>query len=106
MALAQAIRDSLRPSQIITWTRGDNTPENLTGATLTGKIRGNVTGTVRDIAGTLTVTDGANGVFTWAYHADDVADAGRFMVQFKATFDSEPSPARTIASEWFVYEAF
>ena len=106
MALAQAIQDSLRPSQIITWTRGDNTPENLTGATLTGKIRNNVTGTVRDIAGTLTVTDGANGVFTWAYHADDVADAGRFMVQFKATFGDNPSPVRTIASEWFVYEAF
>ena len=106
MALAQAIQDSLRPSQIITWTRGDNTPENLTGATLTGKIRDNVTGTVRDIAGTLTVTDGANGVFTWAYHADDVADAGRFMVQFKATFGDNPSPVRTTASEWFVYEAF
>ena len=106
MALAQAIQDSLRPSQIITWTRGDNTPENLTGATLTGKIRDNATGTVRDIAGTLTVTAGANGVFTWAYHADDVADAGRFMVQFKATFGDNPSPVRTIASEWFVYEAF
>jgi hypothetical protein len=106
MALAQAIRDSLRPSQIITWTRGDGTAENLTGATLTGKIRDNVAGVVRDIAGTLTVTDGSAGVFAWAYHADDVADAGRFMVQFKATFGDNPSPARTIASEWFVYEAF
>ena len=106
MALAQAIQDSLRPSQIITWTRGDGTAENLTDATLTGKIRDNVTGVVRDIAGALTVTDATAGVFTWAYHADDVADAGKFMVQFKATFGDDPTPARTIASEWFVYEAF
>lgn len=105
MALAQAIQDSLRPSQIITWTRGDGTPENLTGATLTGKIRDNVSGTVRAIAGTLTVTDATAGVFTWAYHADDVADAGKFMVQFMAAFGDNPTPARTIASEWFVYEA-
>jgi len=105
MALAQAVKDSLRPTQIITWTRGDDTPENLTGATLTGKIRDNTTGVVRAIVGALTVTDGANGVFTWAYDADDVATAGRFMVQFTATFAAAPSPARTIASEWFVYEA-
>lgn len=106
MALAQAIQDSLRPSQIITWTRGDGVAENLTGATLTGKIRDNTTGDIRSIAGDLDVTDGASGVFTWAYHADDVATAGRFMVQFTATFGDDPSPARTIASEWFVYEAF
>lgn len=106
MALAQAVKDSLRPTQIITWTRADGVAENLTGATLTGKIRDNATGVTRDIAGDLTVTDGADGVFTWAYHADDVATAGKFMVQFKATFGDDPSPARTIASEWFVYEAF
>lgn len=106
MALAQAIQDSLRPSQIITWTRGDGTAENLTGATITGKIRDNVTGEVRAIAGTLTLTDAPAGMFTWAYHADDVADAGKFMVQFKAMFGDDPTPARTIASEWFVYEAF
>lgn len=106
MALAQAIQDSLRPSQFITWTRADGVAENLTGATITGKIRDNAIGVIRDIAGTLTVTDGADGVFTWAYHADDVATAGKFMVQFKAVFGDDPSPARTIASEWFVYEAF
>ncbi len=106
MALAQAVKDSLRPTQIITWTRADGVAENLTGAALTGKIRDNATGVTRDIAGTLTVTDGADGVFTWAYHADDVATAGKFMVQFKASFGDDPSPARTIASEWFVYEAF
>ncbi len=106
MALAQAIQEALRPSQIITWTRGDGTPENLSDATLTGKIRDNPTGIVREIAGTLTVTDGPSGIFTWEYHADDVADAGRFMVQFTASFADDPTPARTIATEWFVYEAF
>ena len=105
MALAQAIKDSTRPSQIITWTRGDGEPENLTGATLTGKIRDSGTGETRAIVGDLTVENGSLGTFTWEYAAEDVAHAGSFLVQFAATFSSNPSPARTIASEWYVYEA-
>jgi hypothetical protein len=106
MALAWAIAGAPRPSQVITWLRGDNEPENLTGATMTGKILSLTTGTARAIVGALSVMDGEEGRFSWEYDAADVAAAGRFMVQFTATFDSEPSPARTIASEWFVYEAF
>lgn len=106
MALAHAIAGAQRPSQVITWLRGDGNPENLTGATMTGKIVDVRTNVTRSIAGTLSVMDGTEGTFSWEYDADDVADAGRFMVQFTASFGSPPSPARTIASEWFVYEAF
>ena len=106
MSLASAVEGSLRPSQSITWTReGVNTPEPLTGATLTGKIRNCDTGTTRDIAGTLTVTDGANGVFTWDYAAADVAEAGLFDVQFTAAFGTSPTPARTVVGRWEVDEA-
>lgn len=104
MALASAIVGALRPSQVITWLRGDDTPEVLTGATLTGKIR-DTAGGVRNIAGTLTVTDGANGAFRWDYHADDVASAGNYTVQFTATFGTNPTPAKTIVSPWYVLES-
>lgn len=104
MALANAVQTALRPSQIVTWTRDDGTPENLTGATLTGKIR-DYAGVVRDITGTLTLTTPATGVFTWAYSAVDVAEAGQFLVQFTASFGSSPTPAKTIAATWNVYEA-
>lgn len=105
MALANAVAGAIRPSQVITWLDGDSAPINLTGATLTGKIRSNTTGVVRDIVGTLTVTDAAGGVFVWDYHPADVAESGHFVVQFTANYDSPPTPARTIAESWEVYGA-
>jgi len=104
MALAYAVAGALRPSQIITWTRADDTPEVLTGATITGTIR-NDANIVRAIAGTLTVTDGATGTFRWDYAAGDVATAGIFAVQFTAAFGSSPTPARTLKAQWIIYEA-
>lgn len=102
MALAPAIQNALRPAQEITWADVDGTPLNLTGSTITGKIRDRL-GAVRDIAGTLELTDAASGVFTWNYHADDVGTAGNFTVQFTATFGTAPSPAKTLMAEWIVY---
>lgn len=105
MALANAVQGATRPNQSITWTRADDTAEVLTGATLTGVIR-DAAGTVRAITGTLAVTDGANGVFSWNYSAADVATAGRFEVQFTAAFGSDPTPARTLATSWEVKPAY
>lgn len=105
MALAAAVAGAVRPSQVITWLRGDATPENLTGATITGKMRSTTTGVTRSIAGALVVVDGAAGQLRWDYHADDVAAAGRYEVQFTAVFGSNPTPARTLAEAWTVHKA-
>ena len=102
MALAKAVAGATRPSQLITWQDADGNAEDLTGATLSGTIRNRRTGASRAVAGALSVTDAAAGVFTWAYHADDVAEAGRFDVQFVAAFGTEPSPAKTFRSLWIV----
>ena len=104
MALANAIQNAKRPSQVITWTRADGTAENLSGATITGFIK-NAAGTVRAIDGTLTVTTAASGIFTWAYGDNDVGTSGTFTVQFNASFSSEPTPAKTIESSWYVSTA-
>ena len=105
MALASAVQGARRPAQEITWTRDGSTAEDLTGATITGWIRNRNTGVTRAIAGTLTVTSAAAGVFTWTYSAADVADAGEFDVQFNAAFGSNPTPARTITAKWVVTAA-
>lgn len=103
MALASAIQGAKRPTQQITWTRqGSGDPEVLTGATITGIIKNKQTLETRAITGTLTVTDGENGVFTWAYGTADVADAGVFQVQFSAAFIAEPTPAKTFLTDWEV----
>jgi hypothetical protein len=106
MALANAVRGGLRPSQIVTWERdGTGIAEPLTGATLTGWIRDRSTGITRAIAGTLTVTDAAAGEFRWDYAAGDVVASGQFDVQFNAAFGSGQTPARTFVTRWEVKEA-
>lgn len=105
MALANAIAGATRPTQVITWTRADGTAEDLTGATITGNLYNTSDFTTRAIAGTLSVTDGAEGVFSWAYDAADVVTAGRYRVQFTAAFGSDPTPARTTIQTWIVDEA-
>jgi pyruvate/2-oxoglutarate/acetoin dehydrogenase E1 component len=41
-------------------------------------------------------------VFRWDYAAGDVAEAGRFDVQFVAAFTAGLSPARTFVAQWEV----
>lgn len=105
MGLAAAIQGATRPSQQITWLDGDGQPVDLTGATITGRMRNKDTNAARDISGTLTVTDGTNGVFVWAYSTADVATAGGFDVQFTAAYGENPTPARSIKAAWTVMEA-
>lgn len=104
-ALANAIQGALRPSQQIVWLDGEGVALNLTGATITGVIRNRSNNDARIVAGTLSVTDGPAGTFTWAYKAADVADVGTFDVQFTATFMADPTPARTFVATWVVEEA-
>lgn len=102
--LADAVKGGRRPSQQITWTRADGIAEDLSGATLSGILTHQRTGETRTITGDLIVTDGASGVFTWAYSAADVAESGRFNVQFTAVFAADPTPARTAITSWRVLE--
>lgn len=105
MALASAVQNALRPTQRITWTDDNGTALDLTGATITGKIRNETTKVVRSIAGSLPIVTAASGIFDWIYAAGDVVDAGSFEVQFTASYGSPPSPARNIVTKWHVYEA-
>ena len=105
MGLAPAIAGATRPGQQITWLDGDGLPVDLTGATITGKMKNKNSGQTRDITGLLTLTDASNGVFTWTYDVGDVATAGAYVVQFTATYGSAPSPERNIIAGWTVMEA-
>lgn len=102
---------ALRPSPLITWTRknpgqsDDGHPENLSGATLTGNLRLGGQDTPQAIAGMLTITDAANGVFRWDLAAGDVAVAGTHSVEFTATYGSGQTPAKTFSTPWKVEKA-
>lgn len=105
MALADAIAGGKRPSQVITWTDEDGTAFDLSGATITARIKNIVTGVTTDADGVLTITSAATGVFRWDYGTNDVLVAGLFEVQFTAAFGSTPTPARTLSAPWLVHEA-
>lgn len=100
--LAYAIKGAQRPSQVITWLDADGDAVTLSGATITGKLINMNTGAITDIAGDLTVTNGAAGEFTWDYDPADVATAGRFKAQFTASYPTGATPEKTVISDWEV----
>lgn len=104
MALASAVQGARHFAQVITWTDTENEPVDLSGAAISGRMRPVSSSTAGDITGTLAVTDGPGGVFTWAYGAADVAAAGNFLVQFVATYPDTLTD-RTLAEVWAVHEA-
>ena len=89
MALENANQGARHTVQQITWTRTDGTAQNLTGATLTGRIFEihDPDAPGRAIDGALALVTAASGIFSWTYGATDVASHGKFQVQFKATYD-------------------
>lgn len=103
--LTDAVQGATRPSATVIWGLDDNIVLDLTGATLSGRIRDLSTYGERDIAGALTVLDAPNGLFQWTYAPADVADAGKFRVQFTATYASASTVARSLAEQWQVHEA-
>ncbi len=105
MALAAAVQGALRPEQQITWTDADGDAVDLTGATITARIRNLLSGVTVNSTGSFTVVDAANGIFIWSYSSADVATAGQFAVQFTASYGTPPTPERTIAQSWIVHEA-
>lgn len=104
MALREAILGATYTAQEITWTKSDGVAQNLTGATLTGRIIDPKTGNARAITGTLTLTTPSLGVFTWDYSAVDVGTVGAFRVQFKATYSGGEYDL-TFETNWLVKRA-
>lgn len=98
--LDDGVQGSRAPSYLITWTNTDGAPVDLTGATLSGTIHSRRTNIVRAIVGALVVTDAPGGAFRWDFASADVAEAGRFAVQFTATFAAGPSPGISFEAAW------
>jgi hypothetical protein len=106
MAMSNGVQGSRRPSPLITWhLDGTDTPMDLTNATLTGVIYNIYTDEGRAITGDLTITDADSGVFRWDLSAEDVEDAGQFLVQFTAVFPIGQTPALPYSTEWTIERA-
>jgi hypothetical protein len=108
MALPTWPQGALRPSIALAWYEDEEseTPMDLTGITsLTGVIYNIYTDEARAIVGDLTVTDADSGAFRWDLSAEDVAEYGRFKVQFTAEFGTGQTPAKTFSAEWRIDRA-
>lgn len=103
MGLPTVVQGALRPSLSITWYRGNTTtPEDLTGATLTGTLQRVGVSATQAVAGALVLVNAAGGAFRWDLDAADVATPGDYWVEFTAAFASGASPAKTFAERWTV----
>jgi hypothetical protein len=98
MALADAVKGSLRNGQTITWVP----PLDLTGATITATLRDLFDDTERAVAGSLTGTaNDAGGEFHWAYDTADVVRVGSYRVKFLAEF-GDSRPEISFSEDWVV----
>lgn len=105
MALPDAVQFEDGRVVTITWLKqGTTTPEDISSPTsFTGTIEygSGPTFTTRATSGALTVTDGANGIFTWKWNAVDTVDGGDFRVQFVIVKPGVPS-LRSFLEPWTV----
>ncbi|RLC98175.1 MAG: hypothetical protein DRI46_11820 [Chloroflexi bacterium] len=91
--IGEHLPDAVQSSQntiLITWYNVVGEFQDLTAATITGLIRPAGSGSVFPVDGTITVTDGENGKFSWEYGSGDVGTPGNFEVQFKAVIAGSP----------------
>lgn len=84
-ALPDAVAGSKLTPLSLTWQDEDGTVKDLSGATITARIKAVATGVASAATGTFAVTSSTGGVFTWSFSAADVQTAGNYTVQFKAT---------------------
>ena len=102
--LNSAVRGAGHTGQIITFGRRNSSEVvDLTAATITGTIRDTVTNVTRAIAGTLSGS-GITGLITWTYGAGDIGTAGKYDVQFKATY-GDATYELSYVTGWEVVEA-
>lgn len=101
MSLSNAVQGARHSGQQVTWSKSDGSAYDLTGATITARLRNKETGAVIDSDGAFTLVTPASGIFNWAYGANDVANAGKFEVQFKAAY-SDSKYDKTFSADWEV----
>ncbi|MCB8942528.1 MAG: hypothetical protein H6658_02010 [Ardenticatenaceae bacterium] len=87
---------------LLTWTDEAGNPEDLTGATITGRIKNKQAKASRDVAGSIVPTaNAAEGEAQWTFHVDDVV-AGQYEVQLKAVRAGKPW--LSFVADWEVEE--
>jgi hypothetical protein len=75
------------PVWTLTWLDDSGNPENITGATITVRMRqGAPVSGAQGVAGTGTfnITNGSGGIFTYAVASTDFPNPGLWDLQFKA----------------------
>lgn len=83
------IQGQTRPSWTITIKQSNNSPLDVTGATVTGVLYDKQRAASVTLGGAFAITDGANGVFVYSPVAADTATPGVFEVEFKLVISTQ-----------------
>src|SRR3989304_2523009 len=101
MSLSKAVKGARHSPQRITWKKSDGMAYDLTGATITARIKNKVTGQIRAADGGFAIVKATSGIFDWTYGSNDVKEAGEFEVQFIASYSDDKND-KTFIEEWIV----
>jgi hypothetical protein len=107
MSLPTWVQGSRHTGLRLRWVRRDGTYPDLTGTTITGKLRSSAAGSSSvAMTGTLApdTNEAAAGWFVYAPSAADVGTAGTYEVQFTATY-ADTKPDLTFRTEWVIEAA-
>lgn len=94
------------PTYTITWTDELGTAVNLTGATITGRIKNISTGSAAALTGTIALVTAASGIFSYIPSTTDTTRTPdrAYRIQFIATF-GDTTIEKTFAKPCWIEEA-
>jgi len=102
--LPPAVEGARKRTLTLTWKDTDDVAVDLTGATITGKLKNMNTGVIASMDGVLALVTAASGIFSWAFGVVDVGTVGFFKVQFIATY-ADTLKNKTFVADWEVRDA-
>lgn len=89
--LDASVQGSIANPPLITWNKSDDTAQDITGYTITGRLYSIERRVARSITGTFDIVNASAGIFRWNRSTADVADPGIFEVQFTGTAAGIPN---------------
>lgn len=88
----------------ITFLDEGASPYDLTGATMSARIKNVSTGTASAATGSFALVTPTSGIFTYTPSSSDIATAGLYKIQFIATY-ADTTKDKTFVVGMQVYEA-
>lgn len=106
MTLIKLVYGTNHPTYTITWKDEANAVVDLTGATITGRLKNEATGDTYTLTGTFALVTASSGIFSYKPSSTDTTRtvSNKYSIQFTATF-ADSTTEKTFKSTCWIVEA-